>query len=63
MPTHRRALLLRLAVLAAMWMATLGILMAAYGPLLDGSWNVVPTVFGTGSAILAGVIALDQLLV
>jgi hypothetical protein len=45
-----------------MWAAAFGMLMVVCGLLLDDPWNIVPAVFGTGSATLAATIALDQLL-
>jgi hypothetical protein len=51
-----------LAALAAMWTAVIGALMVVCGLLPDGPWDVVPAARGTGWAILAGVIALDQLI-
>ena len=60
-PTVRRTLLC-LAIAAAMWAAAFGMLMVVCGLLLDDPWNIVPAVFGTGSATLAATIALDQLL-
>jgi hypothetical protein len=45
-----------------MWTAVIGALMVVCGLLPDGPWDVVPAARGTGWAILAGVIALDQLI-
>ena len=56
-----RPTLLFLAALAAMWMTVFGALMVVCGLLPDGPWDVVPAARGTAWAILAAVIALDQL--
>ena len=56
-----RPTLLFLAALAAMWMTVFGALMVVCGLLPDGPWDVVSAARGTGWAILAAVIVLDQL--
>ncbi len=54
--------LLFLAALAAAWVTLLGAVMVVCGLLPDGPWDVVSAARGTGWAILAAMIAFDQLL-
>jgi hypothetical protein len=61
MTTHRRALLLHLAILAAMWMAAIGSLMVLCGLLPEDPWDVVPAAREAGFAALAAAIAIYQL--